>query len=305
MTLFTIETAQQEEHAAALWLAFQHLGEEEGGNRIANALKLVSSGELDPAGILVIRDGGQLEGALVISPLAGAGGLIWPPHVREGPQRSAKETELVQTGLAWLRSRGAKVVQAVLHGEEVPLAQSLVRNGFIHVTRLRYLRHDLPAPVSVLANLAVQTYSSADRGLFHEVLLRTYQGTLDCPELNGLRTIEEIIEGHQAQGEFKPERWWLAFDGKKAVGVLLTAANPEVQSWDISYVGVVPEARRGGWGRRLIQLAIAEARTAGASHLTVGVDARNHPAWNLYTALGFEPTGGREVFLFFWQARGT
>jgi mycothiol synthase len=299
--LFSIVTAQPEERAAALWLAFQHLGEEEGGNRIANALKLVASGELDPTGILVIRDGGQLAGVLVISPLAGAGGLIWPPYVREGPQRSAKENQLVQSGLAWLRSTGAKVVQAVLHGEEVPFAEPLLRNGFIHVTRLRYLRHDLPGPVSLSTNVAVQTYSSADRGLFHDVLLRTYQGTLDCPELNGLRTIAEIIEGHQAQGEFKPEHWWLAFDGSKPVGVLLTAANPEAQSWDISYVGVVPEARGRGWGRRLIQLAIDQARTAGVSHLTVGVDARNHPAWNLYTAMGFEPTGDREVLLNFLQ----
>jgi ribosomal protein S18 acetylase RimI-like enzyme len=299
--LFTIETAYPEEREAALRLVFHHLAEAERDVRVANALHLVSTGELEPAGILVVREVEQLQAALVILPLPGAGGLIWPPHVREGPQRDAMENQLVQTALAWLRSKGAKLVQAVLVAEEVPLAAPLLRNGFKYVTQLRYLRHDLPGPVSPSANITVQTYDHAKRSLFQEVLLRTYEGTLDCPELNNVRTIEEILMGHKAQGVFKPEHWWLAFDGREPVGVLLTNSNPEARSWDIGYVGVVPEAHGQGWGRRLTQLALTEAQAAGVMHVTVAVDARNQPAWNLYTAMGFEPTAERAVYLHFFQ----
>jgi ribosomal protein S18 acetylase RimI-like enzyme len=303
MTSFTIHTAQPEEREAALRLVFQHLELEEQDARVANALRLVSSGELDPAGILVLRDKDPLAGALLCLPLPGAGGLIWPPSVKESALRGEKENQLMQTALAWLRSKGVKLVQAILQDQEVQLAGPLLQNGFTHVTRLRYLRHDLQGPVSVPKELAVQTYSQANRGLFQEVLQRTYEGTLDCPELNGKRTVEEIIAGHQAQGEFRPEHWWLASDGSQPIGVLLTSADP-AHNWELSYVGVLPTARRRGWGRRLTQLAIAEAQAAGAKHLTVAVDARNHPAWNLYISLGFEATGEREVFLRFLPPTG-
>lgn len=300
MTLFTIEPAYPEEREAALRLVFDHLAEAEREVRVGNALHLVAAAELDPAGILVVREKSQIRGAAVALPLPGAGGLVWPPCVREGPLRAAMEDQLVQSALRWLQSKRVKLAQALFHADEMPLAKPLVRNGFTHVTRLRYLRHDLQGPVSLSNRITVQTYIADNRNLFHEVLLRTYEGTLDCPELNGVRTLDEIIAGHQAQGEFKPEHWWLAFDGAARTGVLLTSANPEAQSWDLSYVGVVPQARGKGWGRRLTQLAIDEARSAGATHLTVAVDVRNHPACNLYTAMGFESTGEREVFLYFF-----
>jgi GNAT superfamily N-acetyltransferase len=300
--MFTIFAARPSEQAAAFRLAYHYLAEEEKAPRVANALRLVSTKEVDPQGILVVQEGNQLHGAMVCLPLRGAGALVWPPYVLENPQRQAMENQLVQTGLSWLRSKGAKLVQAILHRVEVPLAEPLVRNGFTHVTRLCYLRHNLARPVANWIPFAVQTYSPANQNRFHEILLRTYEGTLDCPEVNGLRTIEEIIEGHQSQGIFKPEHWWLALEESQPVSVLLTVANPESQSWDLSYLGVVPEARGRGWGRRLIQLAIHEARSAGVSNLTVAVDARNHPAWNLYLALGFEPTGEREVCLHILNA---
>src|SRR6516165_7501369 len=128
MTSFTIDTAEPEERDAALRLVFQHLDLAEQDVRVANALRLVSSGELDPAGILVVRDKDPLAGALLCVPLSGAGGLIWPPSVKERALRREKENQLVQTALVWLRSKGAKLVQAILQDEEVLLAGPLLQN---------------------------------------------------------------------------------------------------------------------------------------------------------------------------------
>ena len=47
--------------------------------------------------------------------------------------------------------------------------------------------------------------------------------------------------------------------------------------------------------------ALSEARAAGASSLTLSVDARNRPAWDLYRRLGFAPYDRREVFLAVWK----
>jgi mycothiol synthase len=181
-----------------------------------------------------------------------------------------------------------------------------VRNGFSHVTRLLYLRHPLELTSQALAaseRLLFRSYLQ-DAGQFHETLLRTYADSQDCPEVTGVRTIEEIIEGHQAQGKYDPERWWLALEESRPVGVLLLTDTPDLNSWDVSYVGVVPEGRGRGNGRRLLLKALLEARLGEATQLTLSVDARNQPALNLYRSLGFETIDEREVYLAIWRNPG-
>ncbi len=301
----TVAVARCEERAPAFHLIFQHLGSDERQARVANALRLLSQGDLDPAGILVMRQGAQLRGALVCLPVPGASGLVWPPQVVGEPDRQEIEDRLLQAASAWLQQRGAKLAQALLAADEVHLGASLERNGFQHLGKLWYLRHDLARPVDRVgwsASLRYEPYSSADRTLFHQTLLRTYEGTQDCPEVNGVRHLEEVLQGHRAQGAHRPERWWLAREGDHPVGVLLLTEMPEWRGLDVSYLGVVPEARRRGVGRDLTRKAIHEARAFGAAQLTLAVDARNQPAWNLYRGLGFAVYDEREVYLAVWQS---
>jgi ribosomal protein S18 acetylase RimI-like enzyme len=66
-------------------------------------------------------------------------------------------------------------------------------------------------------------------------------------------------------------------------------------------MGVVGPARRRGLGREILLHALAEARAAGAPSLTLCVDSRNRPAWDLYRGLGFRPFDRREVYLAVWR----
>jgi ribosomal protein S18 acetylase RimI-like enzyme len=118
--------------------------------------------------------------------------------------------------------------------------------------------------------------------------------------VNGVRDVREVIEGHRAQGSHDPARWWLALDGGQPIGVLMLTEMPEWQGWDLSYIGVVPEARGRGFGRQLTGRALTAARAAGAAQLTLAVDTRNEPARKLYHDLGFRPYDRREVFLAIW-----
>ncbi len=298
----TPEPARTDELAAAFRLLFRHLSPEERGSRVRNALHLVSLRELDPRGVFVLREASGLTGALVCSPVPGASGALWPP-VALGKRAAEGEDALVRHACAWLRGQGARLAQALLSPEEECLAAPLVRNGLAHVTNLWYARHDLVLDASWLAapaRLAFEPYGPACADLFQHVLARTYEGTLDCPEVNGVRTMEEVLQGHQAQGLYDPGRWWLArFEGR-AVGVLIAVELPESGDWEVAYVGVVPEARRQGLGRELLLQALCEARAAGAPRLTLSVDARNLPAWGLYSRLGFEPFDRRAVYLAVW-----
>lgn len=303
MLMMVVEPARPDELAAAFQLLFQQQDDELGRSRSANAVELVRQGALDANGVLVAREGNELLGAIACTPLAAAGGLIWPPQVRDQRRQRFLEDQLVQQASSWLRQRGAKLAQALLAPEEAPLGEPLVRNGFKHVTKLWYMRHDMEIPPQLLAHkehLSYQTFAECDPRLFEQTLLRSYDNTLDCPEVNGVRTIAEIIEGHRHQGVHDPARWWLGFAAGRPVGVLVTTAMPEVDGWDLAYLGVVADARGRGIGRELTLKALLEAKEAEVRQLTLSVDARNRPAWNLYRAAGFQPFDQRDVFLAIW-----
>jgi len=299
-TPFLVEPAQPAERGPAFRLVFRHLPDKEREARVANAQVLLHRGELAAEGVLVARGPAGVSGALVCTPAPGAGGLIWPPQTE--PPDDAVADELVRRACTWLRQSGVKLAQALLPPEDLPLGAPLLRNGFQHITTLWYLRHTLELSAVLLAvgeRLSYRPYPR-DPALFQETLLRTYEGTADCPEVSGVRTIDEVIAGHVAQGEHDPERWWLALRRDQPVGVLLLTRIPEWDGWDVSYVGIVPEARRQGCGSELMRKALLEARAAGASQLTLSVDVRNRPAWELYRRLGFEPFEQREVLLAVW-----
>src|SRR5438105_3751168 len=138
-----VEVARPEDLAPAFRLMFQHLAADDREASVANALHLVSQGELERAGILVVRHDRRVVGALVCIPLRGASALFWPPQTEEDPGSPAVADLLLQHAGAWLRQRGVKISQALLTADETHLAEPLLRNGFAHVTRLHYMRHDL------------------------------------------------------------------------------------------------------------------------------------------------------------------
>jgi mycothiol synthase len=294
------EPARTEDWAAAFRLIFQYLPPEEREHRCANALHLLQRRELNPQGLFIVRGPAGPRGALLCLPVPGGSALVWPPGAVDD-RRTEWEDALLRHACAWLRQRGAKLAQTLLAPEETFLATPLLRHGFTAVTRLWYMRHNLNLPVHCLntpARLDYQTFE--DDALFRQTLLHTYEGTLDCPEVNGVRGIDEVLEGHRAQGAFDPQRWWLVREGVRPVGVLMMTEMPESGNWETAYMGVVPEARRRGFGREMLRHALCEARAADAPAVTLSVDARNQPAWKLYRSVGFEPYDQRVVYLAFF-----
>src|SRR5436309_500018 len=72
----------------------------------------------------------------------------------------------------------------------------------------------------------VRFASAADPpAAFADTLMATYDGTLDCPELNGDRTAAEVLAGHRAAAADPPD-WALARSGPDPVGVVLLGPGP-------------------------------------------------------------------------------
>ncbi len=293
-----ILTAEPSEQIAALQLLFQHLPNASALPRIRAAEQLLNE---PMARLIVARQDGKLAGAVLAQVLPGATGVLWPPQATDEFSNSEQtEDALLREALAWLRGAGARLVQTILACEESHLADSLLRGGFVKPTRLRYLRFEATAIGSVSPHGEFASYHETPPEVFRETLLRSYKGTLDFPEIDGRRSLSEVLQGYQAAG-FDPKRWWLKRGADGPTGVLMVSEIEPASIWDLTYVGVVPEARRRGHGRELVRKAMAEAQAGGAELLTVCVDERNFPALRLYAKLGFEEYDIRDVYLAFWN----
>lgn len=293
MTPATI--ARPDEWSAALKLFHGQLPSPAREHQVLKSLGLLTSREIPPEGLLVLRDGVKISGAQLAVPLAGAAGLMFPPRLR-GEADLERENLLVRAGLDFLKDRGARVVHAIL--PDLSGAAPLIRGGLEPITHLFYFQHDLQRLPSLPdRDWHLAPFDPMDPSPFQETLMRTYEGSLDCPELNDTRTAEEILAGHRAQGNFRPDRWRLARAGGEAVGLILLMDLKEEPAWDLAYLGVVPEHRKHGWGKALTTWGMHAARQAGAQGLQVAVDERNEPALGLYRGLGFVETGRRVALL--------
>ena len=141
---------------------------------------------------------------------------------------------------------------------------------------------------------------------FRSVLQATYVGSLDMPELEGARALDDILESHRAAGRFVAERWQLGrIPGKpEAAAVLLMAEVPGRDVWEVIYLGLTPAARGRGLGRAVLEHALGLARTR-VPWLELAVDLRNTPALRLYEATGFVARDRRAVHLVIFPTTST
>ncbi len=77
---------------------------------------------------------------------------------------------------------------------------------------------------------------------------------------------------------------------RATVAILLHPEGAEIRN-----LYVHPTLRRQGWGRRLVKLAIAYARTANHSRIFLWSDTRFLAAHQLYQSLGFQQKGQRDL----------
>jgi ribosomal protein S18 acetylase RimI-like enzyme len=293
-----VRHAQPDERSRALRLYFQRVAADERDARVERALDLIARGELTADGVIVCYQGSALVGVMVGMPLTGGAGLVWPPQALEGPAQISVEDELLEFAAAWLRQRGCKFAQALMAPEDMEAAESLERRGFGLITTLQYLEQELPGNFLFgPALLQFQAFPQCERALFELTLERTYQDTMDCPELNQVRSPGEVIDGYLMVAGCRPDCWWLARHAGQVVGLLITTPLQNSTSWELLYVGLVPEVRGRGLGTQLVNHALRRAREQGATRMTLTVDLRNAPALRMYERLGFEEFDRREVYL--------
>jgi GNAT superfamily N-acetyltransferase len=181
-----------------------------------------------------------------------------------------------------------------------PTKQSLLRSGMNAIATLVQMERwsASGSDVSITGNgqdfgLSFHPWSQIESRQALQLVERTYIGTLDVPELNGVRSTARTLEGYRGQTKDAEDRWWGVQRESRWVGCLILSrisCNSIDDAWELTYLGIVPESRGIGLSRPILQFAVDQALAAGASRLALAVDVRNTPALQLYRSFGFVPT---------------
>lgn len=144
-----------------------------------------------------------------------------------------------------------------------------------------------------IGQLELCPHSPADVERWVPLIDRTYEKTLDCPAVDGLRPTSDVLLGYRDIGRPRDDWWFIASHAGQDVGCLLLADHRPAKHAELVYMGLIPEMRGRGWGVHLALQAQQIAATSGAEHLVLSVDAANLPALRHYQAAGFH----------FWEQR--
>ena len=246
--------------------------------------------------------------AFAAAAVAAAGGmclLLCPGDLGEAPPVAARAAVAAAVASATAADPSVRLVQALRPTEHDPLDPILHALGFRHLADLLYLARRVQRPPRESETrppdrTSVVTYAAATHDLFARAIEASYVGSLDCPAMHALRTIDEVIAAHKGAGAFRPD-WWqvLVADGAptEPLGVLLLAGTPDGGGTEIVYLGLSPAARGRGLAAWLVRRAMAVAGAAPGKLLTLAVDARNVPAQRLYERCNFRRVHGRRVMV--------
>jgi ribosomal protein S18 acetylase RimI-like enzyme len=249
-----------------------------------------------------VRRGKLLSGAWLALLLPGRVAMVMLPSCHRRGLEAADQRAAVAAGVAALSDQDLYFAQALLENEDTYQQRLLEEFGFHRLTTLRYMQRACAWPPwdwPKTSGVEWIAYEQASREEFGRTLMATYVESSDCPELTGIRPVEEVLASHRATGPFDPRLWELVRVEGRIAGCILLSELTFGPLLEIVYLGVVPELRGRGVGALLMRRALRHAQLRGAAELMVVFDARNSPAGRLYERFGFEQVSEREAYVRF------
>lgn len=287
---------------AALELVLRPLSLDDRPRIIDQTLRAAAEGRRSLDGLFAARRGGRVVGAVWAEVQPGRTAGVWPPQVAD-PQPQALESALLARAADYLHHQRVVMAQALIAMDAQSAAEAFRAAGFEHLTDLLYLvstSGQFPT-TPVGRSLTFEPVRSENETRLAVVVEATYQSTLDCPRLNGLRDCRDVLAGYRDTSHDDTSHWFLVSSGDRDIGCLLLAHHAEIETWEVIYMGLAAEARGKGWGVELARHAQWLVRAAGGDRLMLAVDAANEPAIKAYAAAGFVTFDRRRVFVRFFD----
>lgn len=216
-------------------------------------------------------------------------GVLGPPEGRT-PEQAGEPAEPEPINL----------VQSLCEPDEHQLIEAFIAARFQRLADLAYMRRPIPhgppprdvlppgLVVRTLAELQTELGESSAEVLLREALERSYVDTLDCPDLCGMRSLEDVIVSHRAVGQYDPSLWCIVLADQRAVGCILLAGEAGPGTVELVYLGIAPEVRGRGVGSGLLRMGLGLVSRRDESTIACAVDLRNTPALELYRRGGFK-----------------
>ena len=276
----------------------------------AEQYKLAESAasELSGDDLIAASRGGAIVGAIMTQVAAGRVGWLFAPTVAEpGATSSSRRPiseRLIAAGIARLKTARVRIAQALLP-LDAEFGDLLEQNGFRRFTEMIRMvcRCEMrKSAARESPDLEFVSFDDERRHVFEDIVARTYESSRDCPELDGLRPVSDVLDSYRAGGNFRPELWQLASHGGEFVGCVLLTEFADEHRCELQYMGVMPAARGQRLGLSLCSRAISLANECGAHELWLSVDARNEPAIRHYRTAGFDEIERRRVYILRFSA---
>jgi GNAT superfamily N-acetyltransferase len=199
------------------------------------------------------------------------------------------------------------LAQGLLEPLETEAAGAYLDAGFEKLAELGYLRRDISrfarydrpdwSRIGVRVTRMSEMPWDTGQALLVRAMEASYTGTLDCPALCGMRTVDDVLASHKSVGAFDPSLWWLVSIDGRPEGCMLLSRFPAHDTVELVYLGVGPGLRGKGIGAGLIELALAELQALGEKSLACAVDLNNAPALTLYKRARFKEFARRVALI--------
>ncbi len=235
----------------------------------------------------------RIAGMCLWVPARGYSAMLFAPPLSEYPETATATREAIVGALADARADGIKIVQVILEPSGRRCKTVFAAAGLARLANLAYMERRIgssppaPAELELPPECRLETYRPETHDLFRTAIEASYEGTLDCPALAGMREMEDVIEGHKGVGVFDPAFWSVLLLDSKPAGCLLLSEIPSRRALELVYLGLAPQARGRGLARRLMKRLLATGVRGRFEISTLAVDAANLPAVRLYRRSGY------------------
>jgi ribosomal protein S18 acetylase RimI-like enzyme len=267
--------------------------------QVKEYLHLAGLHRCDLGGIWVAEQAGRLISAVLPIASPGRTMLLFPPlHVR-GEFQERLTRQLIEAVCDRAVAEGIRLAQVLLEVHDSLSFPLVASCSFKRLAELLYLQTQVRQlrPVPTPDGWTWDTYRPETQEAFKAIILESYRQSLDCPALNGMRDIDDIMAGHMATGEFDPKLWFLLREREQALGVLLLSRVARCDVMELVYLGVAPQQRGRGVGDLLMRQALYATATRGCGRLSLAVDAGNLPAIKLYWRHGLQAIGRKMALI--------
>ncbi len=197
---------------------------------------------------------------------------------------------------------GNFLVQAIVDKDNSSQRSLLAGSGYVRQTDVLQLWTDAavvdPTVCELPAGYCWRPASAVSREELVELIGSTFVDTLDCPILNRLRSVDDVLSGFQDGRELSQLPLWFVLyrnTDKLNVGCLFLSQHSR-EVLEIAYLGLVPGARGLQLGTKLIGKARLAIKEMGTSLLVAGVDSENWPALRAYCQHGFQIHQSKSVY---------